>query len=301
MGRAVTKNAQGELEVTETFNFATAEPTLSSVKLIAKDGSPVDTENPSWLDFNQSISGSTLEVTLQIDVSGVEPYTTYTFEVVTTGDSGNEKGRRVNVGIGSLDTDFRFTTVVAQEDRFRRENGQRINNGGTALVFVETTMESDIRKVELKQNPSDEDNPNLDEEIKEPSSEKAEHQFSFGVSPDSLYAYKVFAEASFDNSVSDLVSGVRYFETGDQISQRDPSENLTANTEIEKIDPGSGASVDAPVGSLETANFLNTVVNTPPAENLSVSRTYEKVALAATINRDTDPNNFATITSYQTV
>jgi len=301
MGRAVTKNAQGELEVTETFNFAGANPTIGSVKLIAKDGDPVDKENPSWLGFSQSVSGSDLDVLLQLDVTGLDPYTTYTFEIAATDDKGNQKSRRVNVGIGSLATDFKFTTVVAQEDRFRQENGQRVNNGGTALVFVETTMESDIQKVELKQNPSDVDNPNLDEEITQPSSGETAHEFTFGVSPDSTYAYKVFAEASFDESVPDLVSGILYFETGDQISQRDPSDNLVASSEVQGLTAGVGATKDALDGSLATLDSLNTVVNTPPSDELSVTPGFEQITAAATLSQDTDTNNFVTLSSFQTV
>jgi hypothetical protein len=201
------------------------------VKLIAKDGSPVDTENPSWLDFNQSLSGSKLEVTLLLDVSGIEPYTTYTFEVVTTGDSGNEKGRRVNVGIGSLATSFEFKNVMGQEDTGRTDAaGNRIERGGTARIIATTTMDATV-DVEYVGNPSNEDDPTFDKSQKSVSEGRRFHEFFFSVDPSSVYAFRVEAEADFDESVPAIQSEVFYFVTGDQISVRN-DKNLFSQVSI---------------------------------------------------------------------
>jgi len=217
MGRPVTKNAQGELEVEETFSFAGSNPTLGSVKLIAKDGNAVDKENPSWLGFTQSASGSDLTATLRINATGgVETYTTYTFEIEATDDTGNEKSRRVNVGVGSLATRFEFETIAGNEDVVRSDEDGRIEIPGRARVVAQATMPSTI-DVHYVINPVDEDDPSFQRVEKSVSSGKQAHEVFFSVFPSSLIAFEVTARADNDESVPDIRSSTYYFRTGEEI------------------------------------------------------------------------------------
>jgi len=233
MGRAVTKNTQGELEVTETFNFAGANPTIGSVKLIAKDGSPVEKENPSWLGFSQSVSGQDLDVVLQLDASEVDTYTTYTFKISATDDQGNEKSRRVNVGIGSLATAFGIKNVMGQEDKYRQTGGTRVDNGGSARVVLTTTMPATV-DVEYVRNPSDEDNPTFQQSLSSVTSQDRYHEFFFPVDPDSLYAFQITAKADFDQSVPDQVSSIYYLFTGSELSyQSDDNLDMSTGSQVQ--------------------------------------------------------------------
>jgi len=217
MGRAVTKNAQGELEVEETFSFAGSNPTLDSVKLIAKDGSSVDKENPDWLGFTQSASGSDLTATLRIDATGgVETYTTYTFEIEASDDGGNQKTRRVNVGVGSLATSFEFETIAGNEDVVRSDQSGRIEIPGRARVVAQATMPSTI-DVHYVFNPVDEDDPSFQRVQKSISSGKQAHEVFFSVYPSSVVAFEITARADEDASVPEIRSSTYYFRTGDEI------------------------------------------------------------------------------------
>jgi len=216
MGRAVTKNAQGELEVEETFSFPGSNPTLDSVKLIAKDGSGVDKENPSWLGFTQSTSGSGLTATLKLDATSLESYVTYTFEIQASDDAGNQRSRRVNVGIGSLATSFEFETVAGNEDVVRSDQDGRIEIPGRARVVAQTTMPSTI-DVHYVFNPANEDDPSFQRVESDISSGKQAHEVFFSVYPSSLVAFEVTARADEDDSVPEIRSSTYYFTTGNEI------------------------------------------------------------------------------------
>jgi len=216
MGRAITKNAQGELTVEETFTFSGSNPTLDSVKLIAKDGDPVDTENPSWLGFGQSTSGSDLTATLKLDATGLERYTTYTVLIEASDDTGNQKSRRVNVGIGSLATGFEFETIAGNEDVVRSDDSGRIEIPGRARVVAQTTMPSTI-DVHYVFNPANEDDPSFQRTEKSASSGKEAHEVFFSVYPSSVVAFEITARADADDSVSEIRSSTYYFRTGDEI------------------------------------------------------------------------------------
>lgn len=231
MGRAVTKNAQGELEVTESFSFSGSNPTLDSVKLIAVDGEEATVENPDWLGFTFSASGSDIDVILQLDASGLSTYTTYTFNIEVSDDAGNTKSRRVDVGIGSLATDFRFENIMGQEDKGRSRSGNRIENGGTARVIAYTPMPATL-DIEYVGNPSNVDDPTFTLSRESVTSNARFHEFFFPVNPDSVYAFELTARADYDQSVPEITSNTFYFETGDQISSFDNNQKSTVSVSV---------------------------------------------------------------------
>jgi len=300
MGRAVTKNAQGELEVEETFSFPGSNPTLDSVKLIAKDGSSVDKENPSWLGFSQSTSGSDLTATLQIDASGVETYSTYTFEIQVSDDAGNQKSRRVNVGVGSLATTFGFGNVMGQEDKYRQVNGSKVENGGMARVVARTSMPATL-DIEYTRNPSDVDNPTLGQSQSAVSQGGTRHEFFFNVVTSSLYAFRLTAKADFDQSVPDIDSGIFYFITGSEVTFASSSEIQTSTSLVTGVSPTLLSQ------TLSSKNYLSGIATSSPS-NRTVSST-EKPTKSISL-RSTDlqigtpdffPQRMTTLTSSQQV
>jgi len=266
MGRAVTKNAQGELEVEETFSFSGSNPTLDSVKLIAEDGDSVDKENPSWLGFTQSASGSDLTATLQIDAGGVETYTTYTFEISASDDAGDQKSRRVNVGVGSLATTFGFGNVMGQEDKYRRANGSKVENGGMARVVARTSMPATL-DIEYTRNPSDVDNPTLGQS-QSTVSQGGRHEFFFNVVTSSLYAFRLTARADFDQSVPDIDSGIFYFITGSEVTFASSSEIQPSASLV------TGVSTTLLSQTLSSENYLSGIATGSPA-NKTVSLAFK--------------------------
>jgi len=295
MGRAVTKNVQGELTFDETFNFSGSNPTISSVKLIAKDGQEVKTENPSWLGFTQSTSGSDLTVTLQLDATGLETYTTYTFRIETQDDAGNQKSRRVNVGIGSLATSFDFKGIMGQEDKGRTDaQGDRIERGGTARVIVTTTMEATL-DIEYVGNPANEDDPTFQQSQQGVSSQTRFHEFFFPVNPSSLYAFRVTADADYDDSVPTITSDVYYFVTGDQITFRDANFNMSASITLLG---GIDTTLSETIGSVGDSTASK---DTPDAEdtNFGISNVslVEIGTVSTTITQTIDDSVLTTSTS----
>jgi len=105
--------------------------------------------------------------------------------------------------------------VMGQEDMYRREDGERVQRGGMARVVFTTTEESNV-DIEYKRNPSDEDTPDFNKTLYNVSEEEKHHEFFFPVDPDTLYAFRVNAQAPDCPNVDEW-SGIYYFETGDAI------------------------------------------------------------------------------------
>jgi len=257
MGRAVTKNAQGELEITESLSVPGSNPTIKSVKLIAKDGSQVKKENPDWLGFTQNVSGSDIDVILQLDATDLDTYTTYTFEIAVQDSAGNESSRRVNVGIGSLATSFDFKGIMGQEDKGRSDaQDDRVENGGTARIVLTTTMPATV-DIYYVGNPPNVDDPTFTQTLTSVSSGKKYHEFFFPVNPSSVYAFEVEAEADFDQSVPTLRSETYYFVTGDQITFTDSNFGISVSLTIV---PGVTASPQQTIGGslADSTNSIQT-------------------------------------------
>jgi hypothetical protein len=106
--------------------------------------------------------------------------------------------------------------VMGQEDKYRRVDGQRVDNGGTARIVLTTNERSNITAVDYASNPSNEDSPTLDKTWMSDSEGKKYHEFFVATDPSSLYAFQVTAKAT-DCPDTVETSDIYYFSTGDEI------------------------------------------------------------------------------------
>jgi hypothetical protein len=106
--------------------------------------------------------------------------------------------------------------VMGQEDKFRRVDGSRVSNGGTARITITTDILTDIEEVKYEANPSNEDSPSLDLTWNPSSKDQRYHEFFVSTDPSSLYAFQVTAKST-DCPETVETSDIYYFSTGDEI------------------------------------------------------------------------------------
>lgn len=219
MKRRLTPNQNGNLVWTERVVDADGDPLSISVKLKGiDDGSGLtpdgrDSSNISWLSFSKqenSLQNGALETLVEIsaDRSELDAGKIYKFELEAD-DGGVVSTRETDLQVLQPN----FVTLMGQEDRFRQDNGNRINQGGTGRIVVHTNFESDL-DLEYVSAPVDVNNPTFDQSISDISLGKNTHEFFFNVSPDTLYAFRVTAK--FGSGVT-KTSDVFYLETGSEV------------------------------------------------------------------------------------
>jgi len=219
VNRRLTPNQNGNLVWTERVVDADGDSLSILVKLKGvDDGSGLtpdgrDSSNISWLSVSKqenSLQNGALETLVEIsaDRSELDAGNIYKFELEAD-DGGFVSTRETDLQVRPPD----FVTLMGQEDRFRQNNGNRIDQGGTGRIVAHTNFESDL-DLEYVSAPVDVDNPTFDQSISDISLGKKTHQFFFNVSPDTLYAFRVTAK--YGAGVT-KTSDVFYLETGSEV------------------------------------------------------------------------------------
>ncbi len=218
MARTINPGPSGNLEWTEKVVHPEGSSMSITLQLDAVDqGSGFsedgrDSSNVSWLSFStqeNTLPDGSLEkvVTISANEAQLSKGNLYRFSLFAyDGDSVSAQKTDLTV------RDPRFYNISGQEDKYRSENGTRVQRGGIARV-VATTNEKTSIDIKYAENPSDEDNPTLNTEIQDASSGTRYHEFFFGVDPSSLYAFKLFMQPGSTTVESDLF----YLATGDTI------------------------------------------------------------------------------------
>lgn len=219
MKHRLTPNQNGNLVWTERVVDADGDSLSISVKLKGvDDGSGLtpdgrDSSNISWLSVakqENSLQNGALETLVEIsaDRSELDAGRVYKFELEAD-DGGVVSTRETDLQVLQPS----FVTLMGQEDRFRQDNGSRIDQGGTGRIVAHTNFESDL-DLEYVSAPVDVNNPTFDQNISDISLGRKTHEFFFNVSPDTLYAFRVTAK--FGSGVT-KTSDVFYLETGSEV------------------------------------------------------------------------------------
>ena len=233
MARTINPGPSGNLEWTEKVVHPEGSSMSIELRLDAVDqGSGFspdgrDSSDISWLSFStqeNTLPDGSLEkvVTIVANEAQLNEGNLYRFSLFAyDGDSVSAQKTDLTV------RDPRFYNISGQEDKYRSENGTRVQRGGIARVVATTTEETSI-DIKYAENPSNEDNPTLNNQILDASSGTRHHEFFFGVDPSSLYAFKLFMQPGSTT----VESGLHYLSTGDTIqieafsSESSPENNL---------------------------------------------------------------------------
>lgn len=182
-----------------------------------------------------------------------------------------------------------FYNVMGQEDKFRQEDGKRIDRGGTGRIVFTTIDETTIEKIEYDRQPTDEDNPVFDKEWDVSNFEPAKrHEVFIPVGPDVLYAFRV--TVSVEGCEETNTSGIYYFSTGDTIVLEE--ESLIAVYETQIISSIVETTKISDIGSAQYAGmsdrftYANLLVTTPIESTV--------IPTGSIINYTTFESNFST-------
>jgi len=261
MARKINPGPSGNLEWTEKVVHPKGSSMSISLQLDAVDqGSGFssdgrDSSNISWLSFStqeNTLSDGSLEkvVTIAANEAQISKGNSYRFSLFAY-DGNSVSAQKTDLTVREL----KFYNISGQEDKYRSENGTRVQRGGIARVVATTTEETSI-DIKYAENPNNEDNPTLNNEILNVSSGTKYHEFFFGVDPSSLYAFKLFMKPGGTTVESDLF----YLSTGDTIqieafsSESSPKNSLVSSINVRRETAGIGQGsfnqiTDEPEGS----------------------------------------------------
>jgi hypothetical protein len=102
MPRLVQENNAGRISFTEELvDEQSDDLTLDSAVLKEVNGDEVSSsrQSPIWLNYSSVQNGDTLEVVLQVNVSGIEPENIYTFELVGSDVQNKPVSRTVDLEV----------------------------------------------------------------------------------------------------------------------------------------------------------------------------------------------------------
>jgi len=276
MARKVNPGPSGNLEWSEKVVHPEGSSMSISLQLDAVDqGSGFssdgrDSSEVSWLSFStqeNTLPDGSLEkvVTIAANEAQLSKGNLYRFSLFAyDGDSVSAQKTDLTV------RDPRFYNISGQEDKYRSENGTRVQRGGIARVVATTTEETSI-DIKYAENPSNEDNPTLNNQILDASSGTKYHEFFFGVDPSSLYAFKLYMKPGGTTVESDLF----YLATGDTI-------------QIEASSFGSSNGVEIVSSILKNEELINVgqagssrITQEPESLNINISQPNTKVTSSA--------------------
>jgi len=268
----LTPNQNGNIVWTDRVVDADGDSLSISLKLKGiDDGSGLtpdgrDSTNISWLSFTKqenSLQNGALETLVEIsaDRGELDSGSVYKFELQAD-DGGFVTTKEIDLQVRPPE----FVSLMGQEDRFRQDNGNRIDQGGTGRIVAHTKFESDL-DLEYVSAPVDVDNPTFDQSISDISLGKKTHQFFFNVSPDTLYAFRVTAK--FGAGVT-KTSDVFYLETGSEVDLS-PAELSLPTTYILSQNTDSTYTQEAGGTGVFEAFHSSIVSDESLAENLSTS------------------------------
>jgi len=144
-------------------------------------------------------------------------------------------GDSFGAGDDCANLDLSIYNVMGQEDKYRQEDGERVQRGGIARIIFTAVDDVVIDSIEYDSNMADEDNPVFNDQWMPSVDPQERHEVFVNVNPDSLYAFRV--TISKPECPGSNTSGIYYFTTGSEIVfEPEPQNNAISFVEILIID-----------------------------------------------------------------